>query len=86
MKYQVIKGFAGVNKKNVKVYFSPENQHTLADELSSSELAKHVKAGNIMELDPKALAAAKAMEDAPLEVAPAETEPSARKTARKGGR
>lgn len=86
MKYQVLRGFAGVNKKNVKVYFSPENQHTLTDELSSAEIEKHVKAGNIAEVSSAALAAAKAAEEAPLESAPAEPETAGRKTSRKGGK
>lgn len=83
MKYQVLKGFAGVNKDNVKVYFSPENQH-LISELPASEISKHVKAGNIMEIDSKALAAAREAEDAPLEAAPGETL-TGKKSARKGG-
>lgn len=85
MKYQVLKGFAGVNKDNVKVYFSPENQHLIPDTLSSAEISKHIKAGNILEVDPKAVAAAKAAESAPLETQPAEPEASGRKTSRKSG-
>lgn len=85
MKYMVLKGFAGVNKNNVKTYFSPENQALIGD-LPAAEISKHIKAGNIAEVDPKVVAAARAAEEAPLEVAPAEPETSARKTARKGGK
>lgn len=82
MKYSVLKGFAGVNKDGVKTYFSPENQHLVGD-LPAAEISKHLKAGNIAEIDPKSLAAAKAAEEAGSSATP-ETA-SAKKSARKGG-
>lgn len=85
MKYQVLKGFAGVNKDNVKVYFSPENQHLISD-LPASEISKHIKAGNIQEVDSKAVSAQKAAENAPLESAAELETTTERKSTRKGGK
>lgn len=87
MKYQVLSGFAGVNKDNVKIYFSPENQHLIGD-LPSAEISKHIKAGNIVEVPASAVKAARAAENAPAEAPPAEPETATtgRRASRKGGK
>jgi hypothetical protein len=51
-KYQAISGFAAVGEDKVKRYFSPSNSHEIAD-LPDAEIKKHLKAGNIAEINEK---------------------------------
>lgn len=83
MKYQVLKGFAGVTSKKEKVYFSPENQHLIST-LPAAEISKHIKAGNIAELDAKAVKAAEAAAESTTPSEPETVKSSAKSP--KGGK